>query len=332
MNTDTVRELASQIDSTARDLRSIDSSIERVMENLARQWEGGDYQRFRGWWRDQHRPSLHRLVDSIEGLARSARYNADDQDRASAQGQGGSGSIVVPRSAQLGGSGVSDLPMRLFERFKDATDALDGSLLLLGLSGSVIARRLLDGGDWAGVRLLSSHAQRGFLRLTGQHVSQAVHGRIGGYTAAANNHLGYSKAGTSLAAAVGGFSWYMNRREYGGGDARTVEAQVDGFISTAASRVPGGALVYGGTRALSELIVDEAEERWDMSGRVANDYVQRAYGVSSVEDLTPAQLDEYTERYSGLSGLWNSTGDQIIAGGRGTGNAIKRGWNSLFGG
>lgn len=84
MNTDTVRELASQIDSTARDLRSIDSSIERVMENLARQWEGGDYQRFRGWWRDQHRPSLHRLVDSIEGLARSARYNADDQDRTSA--------------------------------------------------------------------------------------------------------------------------------------------------------------------------------------------------------------------------------------------------------
>jgi len=39
--------------------------------------------RFRGWWLNEHRAHLHRIVDSIEGLARSARYNADDQDRVS---------------------------------------------------------------------------------------------------------------------------------------------------------------------------------------------------------------------------------------------------------
>ena len=84
MNTDTVRELASQIDTTARELRAVDTAIERVIADLARQWDGVDYQRFNGWWRDQHRPSLHRVVDSVEGLARSARNNADDQDWVSA--------------------------------------------------------------------------------------------------------------------------------------------------------------------------------------------------------------------------------------------------------
>ncbi len=84
MNPDDVRRLASEIDSTARQLRSVDSVIERTMSELAREWQGGDFQRFRGWWQDQHRPALHRSVNSIEGLARSARYNADDQERVSA--------------------------------------------------------------------------------------------------------------------------------------------------------------------------------------------------------------------------------------------------------
>jgi len=88
MNPDDVRRLASEIDSMGRELRSVDSVIERTISELAGQWQGVDFERFRRWWEGQHRPALHRLADSVEGLARSARYNADDQDRASAASGG----------------------------------------------------------------------------------------------------------------------------------------------------------------------------------------------------------------------------------------------------
>ena len=94
MNPAVVREQAGRMDAAARELRAIDGSIEQVIAGLERQWTGPDLVRFKGWWRDQHKQTLHRLVDSIEGLARSARYNADDQDRASEGGDGGAGSSV----------------------------------------------------------------------------------------------------------------------------------------------------------------------------------------------------------------------------------------------
>ena len=88
MNPAVVREQAGRMDAAARELRAIDGSIEQVIAGLERQWTGPDLVRFKGWWRDQHKQTLHRLVDSIEGLARSARFNADDQDRASENGTG----------------------------------------------------------------------------------------------------------------------------------------------------------------------------------------------------------------------------------------------------
>ncbi len=134
MNTDTVRELASQIDSTGRELRSIDTSIERVMADLSRQWDGPDYQRFRGWWYDQHRPSLQRLADSIEGLGRSARYNADDQDRASDVSQRPMGFPASGRSSHPIGS----------ETYAISSDA---SLAIVGGSGeaTVTVTEMSDG-------------------------------------------------------------------------------------------------------------------------------------------------------------------------------------------
>lgn len=96
MNTDVVRRLASEIDSHASDLRAVDTVVQRTMSDLARQWQGGDFERFKGWWETEHRPALHRLVDSIEGLARSARFNADDQDRVSAaSGSNGTSSVAT---------------------------------------------------------------------------------------------------------------------------------------------------------------------------------------------------------------------------------------------
>ncbi len=96
MNVDVVRRLASEIDSHASDLRAVDIVVQRTMSDLARQWQGGDFERFKGWWETEHRPALHRLVDSIEGLARSARFNADDQDRVSAaSGSNGTSSVAT---------------------------------------------------------------------------------------------------------------------------------------------------------------------------------------------------------------------------------------------
>ena len=83
MNTDAVREQASKMDHAANDLRSFDSSIGRVIAGLEQQWHGSDFAMFKSWWRDQHKPTLLRLVESIEGLAASARHEAAEQDRVS---------------------------------------------------------------------------------------------------------------------------------------------------------------------------------------------------------------------------------------------------------
>lgn len=326
MNTDTVRELAAQIDSSARDLRSIDNAIERVMADLGRQWQGGDYVRFKGWWQAQHRPHLQRMVGSVEGLARSARYNADDQDRAS-RTVGGS----APGNQQ-GPSRPAPIPAML-DAFGHFTGIADSALLLAGIGGVPLSRHLVDPASRSALRLAGAKAQRGFLGLFQRPVSRSLNTRIGGLTSAANSGLKFKKnlPGTGFSAGVGAFLVFANSREYGSKDARTVGAGVDGVISTAASFVPGGSLVYGGTRYLSGLVNAQAEKRWSHSERVVDDYAQRAYGVSSIERLTPTQLAEVCKRYEGVPGLWNSTSDQAIAAARGIGNVARRGLRNVFG-
>jgi uncharacterized protein YukE len=90
MNTDVVRRLALEIESSAGELRAVDAAVHRVLSDLAAQWQGGDFERFKGWWENEHRPALQRLAVSVDGLARSARHNADEQDRvSSASGSSG---------------------------------------------------------------------------------------------------------------------------------------------------------------------------------------------------------------------------------------------------
>ena len=101
MNADAVREQAAGIDSAATELRTLEAAIERTVAGLGQQWRGADMERFQGWWRDQHKPALTRIVEAIAGLSQSARNNADEQDAASENRSG---------LAQPGPSGVGSPP------------------------------------------------------------------------------------------------------------------------------------------------------------------------------------------------------------------------------
>ena len=99
MNTDLVREQAIRIDGVVGDLDAVSAGIEQTVARLAQQWRGPDMERFQGWWRDQHKPNLARISESIAGLAQSARNNAEEQDRASDNSGGSAGGAGV-----IGGS------------------------------------------------------------------------------------------------------------------------------------------------------------------------------------------------------------------------------------
>lgn len=90
MDSAVVREHASRIDGVAGALRDVTASVDAFVDGLGRQWTGRDMVMFRRWWREQHRPALIRVIEDIEGLGRSARHNADDQERVSGGRSSGS--------------------------------------------------------------------------------------------------------------------------------------------------------------------------------------------------------------------------------------------------
>lgn len=73
MNPDAIREQANRIDAVVNDLKAVEAAIERTVSSLGQQWRGPDLERFGGWWRDQHKPNLTRISESIAGLAQSTR-------------------------------------------------------------------------------------------------------------------------------------------------------------------------------------------------------------------------------------------------------------------
>lgn len=166
-------------------------------------------------------------------------------------------------------------------------------------------------------------------------------GRIGGLTTQLGKHTGSAGllkpigsvgtwVGVGLSAVVGGVDIYLNQREEGWGGAGTISAEVNGGLATAFSFVPGGALVYSATSAATGFVYGKADNAFNLSGQVVDDYARRAYLVDSADQLTVAQSDELAMRYQGWSGLANATGDGIIGAGRGIGNLGKRAWNAVF--
>lgn len=94
MDSDAVRGVATQLATQAQQLNAVASLVDRLIDQLDAIWVGGDAAEFAGWWRGQHRPALTACVQSLDGLASSARNNASAQDGTSA-GDGGAIAAVL---------------------------------------------------------------------------------------------------------------------------------------------------------------------------------------------------------------------------------------------
>jgi hypothetical protein len=230
----------------------------------------------------------------------------------------------------------------LWDKVGDLAGLSDAALFALGFVPKIgtVPKWLASTDDWLALRLLGTDVSRRVLQLFGGHVSQEMYGRIGGLTGQLGRPPGASGllkplsnvgtwVGVGLSAVVGGINVFMKQREHGWGDAQTIGAEVDGTLSTAFSFVPGGSLVYSASRTVTDVVYGAADEKFNLSGQVVDDYARRAYHVDNADQLTTAQADEVAERYQGWSGLANSTGDGIIAAGRGTGNVAKNAWRGV---
>jgi uncharacterized protein YukE len=107
MDPDAVRAVADQLDAASRYLSDVIAAVDRQVHDLRYSWIGGDADRFAEWWTGQHRPALAHCVNAVSGLARSARANASDQDRAS--GVTASGGATTTSGS--GGSTASGPPI-----------------------------------------------------------------------------------------------------------------------------------------------------------------------------------------------------------------------------
>jgi hypothetical protein len=86
MNLAEVRHLAEQLDHGAERLRSVVSTVDGRVTHSS--WVGPQADRFKHEWWPGHRQMILQAADHIQGLARSARNNADEQERASGTGAG----------------------------------------------------------------------------------------------------------------------------------------------------------------------------------------------------------------------------------------------------
>jgi WXG100 family type VII secretion target len=111
MNVEAVRSLAGRLDAEGKQLLSVGGQVDKILSELGSNWAGRDFQEFRSWWLDQHKPALNRLVDLIEGLGRSAKNNADAQERVSDSTSGAAptpGIVLPPGSIIPGDFGPGD--------------------------------------------------------------------------------------------------------------------------------------------------------------------------------------------------------------------------------
>ncbi len=353
-NTDDLRRLALHLEQAASVLETGSRQLQAQVSST--NWTGDTAQRFMWEWSRLHRPSLAKVAQDLRTAAMLARRNADGQDAASDARSGTTPWTGVNPGALLPGlllpgfrfpgsllpGGAGGAPGWLWDKVDDLAGLSDAALLALGFVPKIgaVPSWLASTDDWLALRLLGTDVSRRVLQLFGGHVSPEMYGRIGGLTSQLGHHTGaggllkpLSNVGTwvgvGLSAVVGGVDVFMKQRDNGWGDAQTISAEVDGTLSTAFSFVPGGSLVYSASRTVTDVVYGTADETFNLSGQVVDDYARRAYHVDGADQLTAAQADEVTERYQGWSGLANSTGDGIIAAGRGAGNVVKNAWRGV---
>ena len=94
-----LRALAKAADQAASLLSSRAGSLHSQIQ--AAPWKGRDGERFRQEWSASHRPSLDKVVASLRENSKLLMKHADEQEKASTQGSGGSGGSTWDRITSL---------------------------------------------------------------------------------------------------------------------------------------------------------------------------------------------------------------------------------------
>jgi hypothetical protein len=162
MNLAEVRHLADQLNRAAEQLRTSVSIVDGRVHGSS--WAGHDADQFKHSWWPGHRQLLLHAADSLQGLAASARNNADEQERASgASAHPSAGQGVGPIAAVAGGLRVVGAA---------------GSQLLDGAAG--LSRSLADGYEWMGhAKSWAEIADSKVLRNPDLPVSNLLHDVLG---------------------------------------------------------------------------------------------------------------------------------------------------------
>lgn len=93
---DQLRALAKAVDKAANLLSTKASSLQGQI--MAAPWKGSDGDQFRHEWTSSHRPSLDRIVSSLQENARMLKQNADEQEKSSGADTGAGATAPSPGS------------------------------------------------------------------------------------------------------------------------------------------------------------------------------------------------------------------------------------------
>lgn len=83
MDVDAVETTSKDLKSKANQIKSLISSIDSSVKNLASVWDGKDAQTFVNNWWPAHKKNLTSVANDVEGLGTSAWNNAQEQRQVS---------------------------------------------------------------------------------------------------------------------------------------------------------------------------------------------------------------------------------------------------------
>ncbi len=236
MDADQVRAFAAKVDSQASLISAVISTVNSLVGQLPHVWVGSDASEFVGWWMNKHRPALQSALDSITGLATSARNNADAQDLVSGVSTG-----TPPGQTSLTGG---DPASRLLDFALNGTSATQqasagwsaqanaqGSTHFgaIPLSGDAHAQAFANATEQSHATLSKDGAEAGVTAAVGVGATAAASGRIGNDMASLDGNADASvgaDAKGSASAAIG-----LDGADLKGDAGAFVGGQVDGNVS-----------------------------------------------------------------------------------------------------
>jgi hypothetical protein len=279
-----------QLEALARDMDGAAAALRRIHSTLARRlqrssWKGPDHDAFVHDWMGVGKRKVELAATRLSDAGTVLRRNATQQRDASS-GSGGPGGVRIDwnRMCVLVQWPNGSIGPPL-EKWLELAKRLD----LVQSVGDAFGTHL---GDITKLRILDGPTL-GSLKLP--WVSGAV-----------------------ALADIG-----VNASRYGWSDSRSIEAEIDGGLGTAAAALPvrGASLAY----SVGKLIGQEAYKGVDalvkthtgdsIAGNTIRDHYRAAYGVSTPLDADPdtavRMATATTRRYSGWSGLANAMSDSV---------------------